>query len=117
MSDLYSSLRKRAGWAAAFPFYWAGSTALILGLHSRDGSVSRVRSRAGGSSLMAADFAERMTLLADGGVPPDGYELYDEESGKYICPHCQSRLLRIGDYAECTNCGEQFRRKEEEWQT
>lgn len=44
------------------------------------------------------------------GVPPEGYRLYDEETGKYWCPFCGSRILRVGDYAECTDCGERFRR-------
>lgn len=45
-----------------------------------------------------------------GSVPPEGYELWDDEEEKFICVKCDSRLLRIGDYAECTNCGAKFRR-------
>ena len=41
---------------------------------------------------------------------PPGYELFDEETGKYWCPFCEGRLLRIGDYAECLKCGEAFSR-------
>lgn len=47
-----------------------------------------------------------------GTVPPEGYELWDEEQGKYICAKCDSRLLRIDGYAECSNCGAQYRRLE-----
>lgn len=36
-------------------------------------------------------------------------ELKDDE-GKYRCPHCNFRLLRINNYAECSNCGSTFKR-------
>lgn len=38
------------------------------------------------------------------------YELWDENEGQYRCPFCDSRILRVGTYAECTDCGEQFRK-------
>lgn len=49
----------------------------------------------------------------DRGVPPEDYELWDEEREQYRCPVCDERVLRIGDYAECTDCGRSFYRSQD----
>lgn len=46
------------------------------------------------------------------GVPPEGYELWDEEREQYRCPFCDGRLLRVGNVAECLECGESFKKRE-----
>lgn len=51
------------------------------------------------------------------GVPPEGYELYDHDEGKYFCPFCDGRMLRVGNTAECTECGEKFKRRTDGQQT
>ena len=49
----------------------------------------------------------------DRGVPPENYELWDDEREQYRCPVCDSRVLRIGEYAECTDCGRSFYRSQD----
>lgn len=44
-------------------------------------------------------------------VPPENYELWDEEREELRCPFCDGRILRIGTYGECTECGERFEKQ------
>lgn len=50
------------------------------------------------------------------GVEPEGYVLWDEDRGQYRCPFCDGRLLRVGDFAECLECEENFKRADTEGQ-
>ncbi|WP_160164238.1 hypothetical protein [Natrialba taiwanensis] len=52
-------------------------------------------------------------MSADGGrhVPPEDYKLWDEEREELRCPFCDGRILRIGTYGECTDCGEGFKKQ------
>lgn len=47
-------------------------------------------------------------------VPPENYELWDEEHEHLRCPFCDGRVLRVGTYGECTDCGERFRKQSTE---
>ncbi|WP_165874826.1 hypothetical protein [Natrarchaeobius oligotrophus] len=49
-------------------------------------------------------------MSSDGTVPPENYELWDEKREELRCPFCDGRILRIGNYGECTDCGERFRK-------
>lgn len=40
-----------------------------------------------------------------------GYDLYDEEEDKYLCPNCEEPMLKIADYAECVECGAEFKKR------
>jgi len=46
-------------------------------------------------------------------VAPENYSLWDDEEKEYRCPFCDSRMLRVGNYAECTDCGERFSRSQD----
>lgn len=46
-------------------------------------------------------------------VPPENYTLWDDDREEYRCPFCDSRVLRIGDYAECTGCDKRFHRSQD----
>ncbi|GAB3669507.1 hypothetical protein GCM10028856_17090 [Halopiger thermotolerans] len=45
-------------------------------------------------------------------VPPENYELWDEDREELRCPFCDGRILRVGRYGECTDCGERFRKQQ-----
>lgn len=59
-----------------------------------------------------------MTEPADGtehseAVPPETYKLYDEDSGKFTCPFCGGRILRIANSADCIgDCQRVFNRED-----